>query len=86
MCTVSERDIYNQWPRDWKVLYIIKTEAGKFENLSIDAVKNLKMEVGLMEEVDRGQKRWGRRGQETFTDWENTLVLIDVSWCKLALI
>lgn len=61
MCTVSERDIYNQWPRDWKVLYIIKTEERKLENLRVDAGKKLEMESGVMEAVDRRQQGRGRQ-------------------------
>lgn len=60
MCTVSERDIYNQWPRDWTAHRRSSTSkrerGGELENLGVDVVKKLEKEAGVMEGVESGQK------------------------------
>lgn len=55
---MSERDIYNQWPRDWTTHRPLHQgeRGGKLENLGVDVVKKLEKKAGVMQGMERGQK------------------------------
>ena len=49
LCSVSERDVYNQWQRDWTA----HREKEKGRNLGVDVAEKLEEEAGVMEGVER---------------------------------